>query len=40
MTFTAILPFFGGSKGTLRAAYSFDYSASSISARSTRFSFS
>ena len=40
MTFTAILPLFGASNGRLVVAYSFDHSASSISALSAFFSFS
>ena len=40
MTFTAILPDFGRSNGWLVALYSFDHSASSISARRAFFSFS
>jgi hypothetical protein len=40
MTFTAILPVFGGSKGRLTVEYNADHAASSTSARSARFSFS
>ena len=40
MTFTAILPDFGGSNGWLVALYSFAHSPSSISARSAFFSLS
>src|SRR5262249_15769043 len=39
-SFTAILPFLGGSNGMLLAPNSFDHSASSISARSAHISFS